>query len=131
MDNESTTAAFYGGFCCGLSFVAFPIFVFMVTTPWLRCFLSGAGVTVWSIVGMRLRGSPVRRLVDTQIALVHSGYEVRIHQVESAYLANRHRIIQPGDLLGIMKSGLEAKKSRPVWADSFLRPNSEGQGMSR
>jgi len=116
MNQDATTAAFYGGFCCGLSFVVFPILVFLVTTPWLKCFLSGAGVTALNILGMRLRGSPVGLLVDTQVALIHSGFQVNIRQVESAYLANRHRILQPGDLFEIVKEGLQKTESQPIWA---------------
>ena len=116
MNQDELRAAFSGGFCCGLSFVVFPILYFLVTTPWHKSFLTSAGVSALNILGMRLRGSPVALLVDTQIALVHSGYQVNIRQVESAYLANRHRIVQPGDLYEIVKAGLEQIDSRPAWA---------------
>jgi hypothetical protein len=115
---EALRAGFGVGFCCGSSFFLFVALVFLITTPWLKCYLSNANVPVWWILGMRLRGSPVGMLADTQIALVHSGFDVNIRQVECAYLANRHRILQPGDLFEIVKKGLQEKESPPAWLKS-------------
>jgi uncharacterized protein YqfA (UPF0365 family) len=129
--DEAMRAGFGMGFLCGFSFFVFVLFLFLFTTPWLRAYLSGAGVPVFSIIGMRLRGSPVAMLVDTKIALEHSGIQADIRQVESAYLANRHRIVQPGDLLEIVKAGLEAVDSRPAWAGPIAASIVDDKSMPR
>jgi hypothetical protein len=116
---EAFRAGFGIGVCCGTTFFFAIVLFFLLTAPWLKGYLSSAGVSMFEILGMRLRGSPVGLLVQTQIALLHSGFQVNIRQVESAYLANGHRIIQPGDLFQIVKEGLEEKESPPPWAKSW------------
>jgi uncharacterized protein YqfA (UPF0365 family) len=128
---DALRAGFSAGLCCGLSFVVMPILFFLVTTPWLKGYLSSANVPMLSIVGMRLRGSPVGMLVDTQIALVQSGIQANIRQVEAAYLANRHRIVQPGDLYEILKVGLAQTEQRPAWADAVMPGSVSGQAYKQ
>lgn len=60
--------------------------------PWTRAFMSGAKVSVISIVGMRLRGCPPAFLVDAYCALRHAGHVITIKQVESCYIAHKHEI---------------------------------------
>ena len=63
-----------------------------VILPWGRAFMSGAPVGMFSIIGMRMRGCPPPFLVDAYCALVHSGHDVTIQQVESCYISRKHEI---------------------------------------
>ena len=60
--------------------------------PWKRAFMSGAKVTLFSIVGMHMRGCPPAFLVDAYCALAHAGHDITIQQVESCYIANKHKV---------------------------------------
>ena len=116
MNNNATTGAFYGGFCCGLSFVVFPILFFLLTTPWLKCFLSGSPFTALHILGMRLRGTPVSIVTDAHIALTHSGIQIDPRRVESAYLSSPTRVQTAADLVNLVRWGLYEADPKPRWA---------------
>lgn len=44
------------------------------------------------IIGMRLRGSPARFLIDAYCSLVQSGMRTSMREIESCYIAERHTI---------------------------------------
>ena len=76
-----------------LTFTLMRMAVFLtMLLPWKRAFMSGAKVTLFSIVGMHMRGCPPGFLVDAYCALVHSGHDITIGQVESCYIANKHKV---------------------------------------
>jgi uncharacterized protein YqfA (UPF0365 family) len=96
--------------------ISFPVFYVIVTTPWLKCFLSGSEVTGLQILGMRLRGTPVDIVTDAQIALIHGGIRMHIGRVESAYLSERDRVRTAADLVHLVKWGLNEADPKPAWA---------------
>ena len=63
-----------------------------ILVPWRRAMMSGAKVSVVSILRMKMKGCPAAFLVDAFAALVHSGKEVDIQQVEACYIARKHEI---------------------------------------
>ncbi len=65
---------------------------FAIMIPWQRAMMSGASVSVFQILRMRLKGCPVTFLVDAYVAFVHSGEEIDLGQVEACYLARKHEI---------------------------------------
>jgi hypothetical protein len=83
-----------------------------IAGPWLRVFLSGGRASLIGIIGMRLRGSPVRLVLDAYLALVQQGKQVTLAEVESAYIANRARIFTPADLLGFFPREAEARGNK-------------------
>ena len=64
------------------------IVAFFVTLfrPWLQCFLSNAPVTLPEILGIRLRGSPVRKLCEQRIKASFVGVDLSLRQLEEAHL---------------------------------------------
>jgi uncharacterized protein YqfA (UPF0365 family) len=67
-------------------------FFLILFRPWLRGFLSGAPITIFQLIGMRLRGVPTGMVVDAVITLVHRGHPHTprlARDVESTYLAQR------------------------------------------
>jgi hypothetical protein len=112
-------AGFIGGFACGLALVVIPgfflTFVF-AGTPWLKCFLTGSRISLLQILGMVLRGTPVRLIADAQIALVHSGISMSPRFLETAYLTHPGRIHTAADLVNLVRWGLFEADPKPPWA---------------
>jgi uncharacterized protein YqfA (UPF0365 family) len=115
-----------------------PLLYIMVTTPWLKCFLSGVPVSGLHILGMRLRGTPVSLVTDASIALVQSGIPFDVRRTEGAYLTAPGRIHTAADLVHLAKWGLYEANPKPIWAidvaglalsqpphDRFRTPNPE------
>jgi uncharacterized protein YqfA (UPF0365 family) len=71
---------------------------------WIRALMSGAPVSMFSILGMRLRGNPVPLLIDAYIVLRRAGVNATISEVEGAYIDHRTRVRTSDDLVGIVNS---------------------------
>ncbi|MDD4933543.1 MAG: flotillin-like protein FloA [Methylacidiphilaceae bacterium] len=54
---------------------------------WVRAFISGAWVSLFNLVAMRLRGIPPSLIVNNRITAVRSGIDLSTAQLESHYLA--------------------------------------------
>lgn len=80
---------------------------FFFVRPWFRCLLSGAPVSLMSLLGMRLRGQPVTLLCDAMIALVQSGRPTRMPEVEKYYLIHKGRIVTAEDLIELVRKSME------------------------
>ena len=69
----------------GLIFVAVVLQFFSL---WLQAFMSRAGVSIWDLVGQRLRKVDSRTIVLSKIQLVKAGlHDITINDLESHYLA--------------------------------------------
>ncbi|WP_425618641.1 hypothetical protein NA78x_002350 [Anatilimnocola sp. NA78] len=95
---------FLAGLMLGVVMTLFGLLVMRIFAPWLRAFLGGAPVSMFGLIGMMLRGSPVNLLIDTNLALVHSGKPVKfsIREIESKYIAHRHKIMTSQDLIELL-----------------------------
>jgi uncharacterized protein YqfA (UPF0365 family) len=82
------------------------LFAWLVIAPWLKAFLSGAPISLVQLLAMRLRGTPAPMILDTHLALVHSGHASDVRRIESLYIANRSRIVTSADLVEIAKREL-------------------------
>jgi uncharacterized protein YqfA (UPF0365 family) len=71
--------------------------------PWIRSAMSGSPISMITILAMRLRGSPVKMLLDAYIQLRHRGSTASIADVEKQYLANRSRIRNARDLIDFVE----------------------------
>ena len=116
-DTNTLILACIGSFVAG--FVVCLAFKMLFVTPWLRAFFSGGQVSLMSILGMRLRGSPVNMLLDAHLSMIQSGEPSRIRIVESTYIANKTRIHTTDDLVELVREVLrresEARgKKRPL-----------------
>jgi uncharacterized protein YqfA (UPF0365 family) len=93
---------------CLLTLVPLAI-LWWIVGSWMRVFLTGGRASIFSIVGMRLRGSPVPLILDAYLALVQKGQHATLAQVESTYIANRSRVFTAADLLGLMPADAAEK----------------------
>lgn len=81
------------GIGVALTVVVYQLIAFFnIFSPWLRGFMSGAPVPLLSLVGMRLRGSPIDFLLEAHRSLAQAGTPVDLQVVESCYVANKHRV---------------------------------------
>ena len=56
--------------------VLFLIIFFSFLRLWIRCFLTGARISIWDLVGMKLRNVDYPMIVRQKIALVQAGVKV-------------------------------------------------------
>jgi len=84
-------------------------FSIAIVRPWLRAVLSGGQVSLMSIIGMRLRGSPAVLLVDTYLMMLHQGEQTSILMVESVYLANRDKVTDAESLAQLVRDEIAKK----------------------
>lgn len=64
----------------------------IIGKPWLQCFLSGAKVSLFEILGMWLRRSNLNLILGAHISFVQQGKPQNIKDLESCFIANRHQI---------------------------------------
>ena len=77
-------------FLLGLLSVVALVFAFLLINflgIWVRAFISGAWVSLFNLVAMRLRGIPPSLIVNNRITAVRSGLSLSTAQLESHYLA--------------------------------------------
>jgi|SRR6478752_805563 len=82
--------------------------------PWMRGCLSGAPVSVSQLIGMRLRGSPPRLIVDALVTLVHRGFpydRAMSYSVESTYLAQRGMLQSSEQLADLVEKSLRTDRT--------------------
>ncbi len=71
---------------------------------WIRALMSGAKVSLWSLVGMKLRRIPPALIVDARISLIKAGLALSTDDMEAHYLAG-------GDVLNVVKALIAADKA--------------------
>jgi uncharacterized protein YqfA (UPF0365 family) len=68
----------------GLFFV---IIFFSFLRLWIQCFLTGAKIGIWDLVGMKLRNVDYGMIVRQKIALVQAGVRATTQELEAHYLS--------------------------------------------
>lgn len=87
-----------------LIFFASLAFVLWIAKPWLRALMHGVPVSLFHILGMRLRGNPPTILVDAYIKLHRAGDDVTLMELEHTYIDSRSRILSDLDLVEVFES---------------------------
>jgi uncharacterized protein YqfA (UPF0365 family) len=84
---------------------------------WLRAWLSGAGVSIFSLVGMTLRKVNPAVIVDSRIMAVKAGLEISTNDLETHYLAggNVVRVVQA--LIAANKANIDLDFQRSTAID--------------
>lgn len=102
MDNETQIFLIAGAVFVGLFLIFSAVILFAFVRPWMRAFMSGAPVSLISIVGMRLRQSPVSLLIDAYLQLRWNNVDATIAEVERCYMQNSNRITTAQDLVDLV-----------------------------
>jgi uncharacterized protein YqfA (UPF0365 family) len=71
---------------------------------WIRALMSGAKVSLWSLVGMKLRRIPPALIVDARIRLLKAGLQLEADDLEAHYLAG-------GDVNSVVNALIAADKA--------------------
>src|SRR5437588_3739664 len=71
-------------FVIGLFFV---IIFFSFLRLWIQCFLTGAKISIWDLIGMKLRNVDYSMIVRQKISLVQAGVKVSTQEMEAHYLS--------------------------------------------
>jgi uncharacterized protein YqfA (UPF0365 family) len=67
--------------------VFFLIIFFSFLRLWIQCLLTGARISIWDLVGMKLRNVDYGMIVRQKIALVQAGVKVSTQEMEAHYLS--------------------------------------------
>jgi uncharacterized protein YqfA (UPF0365 family) len=67
--------------------IFFLIVFFSFLRLWIQCFLTGAKISIWDLLGMKLRNVDYSMIVRQKISLVQAGVKVTTQDLESHYLA--------------------------------------------
>jgi uncharacterized protein YqfA (UPF0365 family) len=67
--------------------VFFLIIFFSFLRLWIQCLLTGARISIWDLVGMKLRNVDYAMIVRQKIALVQAGVKVSTQEMEAHYLS--------------------------------------------
>jgi uncharacterized protein YqfA (UPF0365 family) len=84
---------------------------------WVRAYMSGAKVSLWSLVGMKLRRIPPSLIVDARISLIKAGILLDANQMEAHYLAGGDVNNVVRALIAADKAGIELSFARGVAID--------------
>ncbi len=71
---------------------------------WIRALSSGASVSIFSLIGMKLRTVPPSLIVDARIRVIKAGLEVSSDLLEAHYLAG-------GDVINVVSALIAADKA--------------------
>ncbi|MCP3962023.1 MAG: flotillin-like protein FloA [bacterium] len=108
-------------------------FLFSYFVPvrlWLAAMASGAGVSLFSLIGMRIRRIPPKVVVEPRISAIRAGLEINIPELESHYLARGDvaRVVMA--LISADKAGIELGFKRASAIDLAGRDVLEAVKMS-
>ncbi|MFO7871372.1 MAG: flotillin-like protein FloA [Kiritimatiellia bacterium] len=88
----------------GLLVIAFLSIFFHFLAVWIRALMSGAKVTLGSLIGMKLRRVPPTLIVDARIRVIKAGLSLDTDPLEAHYLAG-------GDVLDVVNALIAADKA--------------------
>jgi uncharacterized protein YqfA (UPF0365 family) len=81
----------------------------LVNRSWRHAVFSGAPIPWRAILGMRLRGTPPRMIVDAYVILVKRGKTVDWRMVEAAYLAHGGARRDVAELVAVVERRPQAR----------------------
>src|SRR5437588_620993 len=67
--------------------IFFLVIFFSFLRLWIQCLLTGAKISIWDLIGMKLRNVDYSMIVRQKIALVQAGVKVSTQDMEAHYLS--------------------------------------------
>src|SRR6266436_643099 len=67
--------------------IFFLVIFFSFLRLWIQCFLTGAKISIWDLIGMKLRNVDYSMIVRQKIALVQAGVKMSTQEMEAHYLS--------------------------------------------
>src|SRR5262245_53118396 len=76
-----------GGAVLLILMIFFLVIFFSFLRLWIQCLLTGAKISIWDLIGMKLRNVDYSMIVRQKIALVQAGVKVATQDMEAHYLS--------------------------------------------
>lgn len=86
--NSSSTLLWVVLIVAVIALLVFISVIAQFASLWLQAFMAGARVTLWELVGMKLRKVDARQIVLSKISAIQAGLTPTTQQLESHYLAS-------------------------------------------
>lgn len=114
-----------------LGFIGVIVVLYMVPLRlWIAAKASGAGVSMLSLIAMRLRRVPPDQIVNARISAVKAGLQVGVDVIEAHYLAGGRVEAVVNALISAEKAGIDLDFSRAAAIDLAGRNVLEAVAMS-
>src|SRR5437588_11662311 len=91
----------------GLIGLFFVIIFFSFLRLWIQCFLTGAKISIWDLIGMKLRNVDYSMIVRQKISLVQAGVKVSTQEMEAHYLSRGNVPKTATAVIAAHKAGIE------------------------
>lgn len=104
---EGREVFWIGGAILLLIFMFFLIVFLSFLRLWIQCFLTGARISIWDLIGMKLRNVDYAMIVRQKIALVQAGVKVATQDLEAHYLARGNVPKTAAAVIAAHKAGFE------------------------
>lgn len=90
-----------------LVFLVFLFIFFSFIRLWIQSLLTGANISIWNLIGMKLRKVNYEMIVQQKIALVQAGVKVTTEDLESHFLARGNVPRTAAAVIAAHKAGLD------------------------
>ncbi len=118
-------------FLGGLALILFVTIMYMVPLRlWIAATAAGAGVTMMSLIAMRLRRVPPDQIVNARISAVKAGLDVSVNELEAHYLAGGRVEMVVNALISAQKASMNLDFKRAAAIDLAGRNVLEAVAMS-
>jgi uncharacterized protein YqfA (UPF0365 family) len=87
--------------------IFFLVVFFSFLRLWIQCFLTGAKISIWDLVGMKLRNVDYGMIVRQKISLVQAGVKVSTQEMEAHYLSRGNVPKTATAVIAAHKAGIE------------------------
>src|SRR5437016_13043975 len=87
--------------------VFFLIIFFSFLRLWIQCLLTGARISIWDLIGMKLRNVDYSMIVRQKISLVQAGVKVSTQEMEAHYLSRGNVPKTATAVIAAHKAGIE------------------------
>jgi uncharacterized protein YqfA (UPF0365 family) len=91
----------------GLFFLIFLFIFFSFIRLWIQSLLTGANISIFNLVGMKLRKVNYEMIVNQKIALVQAGVKISTEDLESHFLAGGKVARTAAAVIAANKAGLD------------------------
>lgn len=85
----------------------FVLLFFRYLRLWVQCFMSGARISIWELVGMELRKVDYTMVIRQKIALVQAGVKVMTSELEAHYLSGGNVVRTAQAVIAAHKAGID------------------------
>src|SRR6516164_4375175 len=87
--------------------IFFLVIFFSFVRLWIQCLLTGAKISIWDLIGMKLRNVDYSMIVRQKIALVQAGVKISTQEMEAHYLSRGNVPKTAAAVIAAHKAGMD------------------------